>query len=202
MPDITEFTRIFLAAFFTFVAVFYAVRISTMKRAIASEVVFWGEKHTKSWYNHQIFRLFRACIWALCLIRVAVPNMDNYLGMITALVTPSIQALGMLLLVVGFFATSIIHFKLGKLWRSGIDPNAPAKIITQGVYRYSRNPMYISVATAQLGFFFALPSYFTLLCLLVGVFTLNSQAKVEERHLRALFPEQYTQYSSKVRRWV
>ncbi|MCG9627312.1 isoprenylcysteine carboxylmethyltransferase family protein [Vibrio mediterranei] len=202
MLDLTEFTRLYLALFFTFVAAFYAVRITLMKRTMASEVVFAGKKYSKSWCNHMTFRLFRGGIWGLCLLRLAYPSMDNYLGMITSLVSPMFQASGILLLSIGFIATSAIHFKLGDQWRSGIDPKAPSKIITNGVYRYSRNPMYVSVAAAQLGFFLALPCYFTLICLLVGLFTLNSQAKVEESHLKALFPKQYAQYSSIVRRWI
>lgn len=123
MQDITEFTRIFLALFFSFVATFYVVRIIVVKSAIASEVVFVGEKYTKEWCNQLTFRLFRTCICCVCLLRLAYPTIDSYLGMITSLVSPIFQFLGMLLLGLGlgFTATSVIHFKLGELWRSGID---------------------------------------------------------------------------------
>jgi protein-S-isoprenylcysteine O-methyltransferase Ste14 len=62
--------------------------------------------------------------------------------------------------------------------------------------------MFVCVAVAQLGFFFALPSVFSLVCLIVGLYTLNSQTIEEEIHLSQKFPKAYTAYKSKVRRWV
>ena len=122
--------------------------------------------------------------------------------MIAELQTPAILVSGNVLLTLGFLSTLGIHFRLGREWRSGIDPGGPRHLISSGVYGFSRNPMFLSVAISQLGFFLAIPSLFSLVCLLVGLYTLHSQALAEETHLVGLFPEDYRDYASRVRRWI
>ena len=234
--DITEFTRFYLAAFYTFVAIFYTVKVLVNKRQInrqssnqasiqlstrndsqhdtqngfqndhlhnnQQEVIFTGERFCSTWWNHMTFRVFRATIWMICLARFFFPNVDNYLGMLFFSESFSIVLLGNLLLTLGFMMTVIIHFKMGKQWRSGIDPSGPKKLITDGFYKFSRNPMFLSIALSQFAFFLALPSLFSLLCFIIGVMALYRQILSEETHLLQHFPEQYNIYSTKVRRWL
>lgn len=202
MIDITEVARTYLAIFYTFVAVFYTSRIILMKRALNKELVFPGEKYCVNWWNHIIFRVFRALIWAVCLVRWIYPEFDYYLGIIEGLYTSPVIATGLVLLTFGFVFTLLVHYKMGKIWRSGIDPYGPKELIQTGFYRYTRNPMFCFVALAQLGFFFALPSCFSATCLVIGLYTLNSQAKEEEKHLIKVYPNEYGQYANRVRRWL
>lgn len=110
--------------------------------------------------------------------------------------------LGNILLTIGFLLTIYVHLNLAKNWRSGIDPLGPQQLKTSGLYSYSRNPMYVGVAVAQLGFFLALPSLFTLICLIVGFYTLRSQIRVEEGHLTTRFSAHYLAYKQNVPRWL
>ncbi|MEW6983783.1 isoprenylcysteine carboxylmethyltransferase family protein [Colwelliaceae bacterium 6471] len=200
--EIIEFTKVYLAVFYSIVAAFYTFRVINKKRKTGKSLVFAGKQYCKTWWNHIAFRFFRISIWMVCLFRLFYPNTDIYLGMINILTLSSVIGLGLILLTVGFLSTVLIHYSLGKEWRSGIDPSGPAKVITSGVYQFSRNPMFVSIAIAQLGFFFAMPSVFSLLCLIVGLYTLHSQALEEEIHLSQKFPIEYAAYVSKVRRWV
>ena len=61
--------------------------------------------------------------------------------------------------------------------------------------------MFIGVMLAQIGLFIAVPSLFTLICMLVGWIAIHMQLKAEERHLAEKFPEAYSDYCSKVPRW-
>ncbi len=149
-----------------------------------------------------LFRAFRFTIWMVCLFRLFFPSLDSYLGLIDSLTVWPVVLAGNILLTTGFLFTVVIHFGLGDLWRSGIDPQAPKKLKTDGVYRFSRNPMFLGVATAQLGFLLALPSVFSSVCLIVGLYTLHSQTMAEESHLLKLFPEDYRHYMDRVPRWL
>lgn len=173
-----------------------------MKRATGQEVVFPGQPWCNEWWNHLAFRFFRITIWLVCVTRLFYPGLDDYLGMFNGMQAPAFIISGLVLLTLGFLLTITTHFQMRFQWRSGIDPTGPKKIITTGLYQYSRNPMFCFVATAQLGFFMALPSFFSLLCLVIGLYTLNSQAKAEEKHLTRTFPTLYPQYTSQVRRWL
>lgn len=200
--EIEAFTRIYLAGFYTFVAVFYTLRVVLIKKASANEVIFPGERFFTTWWNHMTFRFFRVAIWMVCLFRVFFPEIDNYLGGISALQsTPTILS-GNILITLGFILTLVVHYNLGKDWRSGIDPKGPSKIISHGFYKYSRNPMFIFIAVSQLGFFLALPTIFSLVCLVVGVYTLKKQTQSEELYLSNAFPKEYQHYSSVVPRWL
>lgn len=198
---IVEFTRIYLALFYTGVAVFYTIRITTKDRTGSQEVVFPGARFSVTWWNHMLFRAFRITIWLVCLLRWPFPFIDEYLGIFLALNGWPLVPAGVFLLTAGFLFVIATHFDLGRQWRSGIDPRGPDRLRTDGFYRYSRNPMFLGIAVAQVGFFLALPSVFTALCLLVGWYTLHRQTLAEELHLAERFSEDYQRYRSQVRRW-
>lgn len=199
---IIEFTRAYLAFFYTGVAVFYAVRITATKRSGVPEVVFPGERFSATWFNHMAFRAFRLTIWMVCVCRFFYPGLDAFLGMFHALNAWPVVFVGNVLLTAGFLFTLVTHFSLGSAWRSGIDPDQPRALKTDGFYRFSRNPMFLGVSVAQLGFFLALPSVFSAVCLVVGWYTLHSQAREEEGHLMAMFAGEYLRYRADVRRWL
>ncbi len=199
---LVEFTRVYLAIFYTCVAAFYAVRITARKRAGSREVVFPGEVFCSTWWNHMLFRAFRFTIWMVCLFRLFFPSLDSYLGFFAGLNVWPVVLVGNILLTAGFLFTVATHFSLGRDWRSGIDPRGPEKLKTDGVYRFSRNPMFLGVATAQVGFLLAMPSVFSGVCLLVGLYALYSQTVAEEAHLLKSFPQDYRRYANQVRRWL
>ena len=197
-----EFARLYLAAFYSFVAAFYSVRILLKKHRTSREMVFPGERFCSTWWNHMIFRFFRAAIWMTCVFRWLFPAIDNNLGIISELNIWPVVLSGIVLLTAGFAFTVAVHFNLGDRWRSGIDPGEPQYLITDGYYRFTRNPMFLGVATAQFGFFLALPSLFSGVCLFIGLYILRRQALAEEAHLLQTFPNDYRAYMRNVRRWL
>ncbi len=202
VSTLESFTRIYLAVFFTGVAIFYTSMILYKKRQLGDEVVFPGQPNSCSWWNHLVFRLFRVTIWMVCLFRWPFPAIDSYLYEFSHLKTTAVMLTGNSLLTLGFLGAVVTNLSLGSDWRSGINPFGPSRLKTDGWFRYSRNPMFLSVAIAQLGFFFALPSLFTLICLVAGWVSLYVQVIVEEKHLSDKFGAEYQSYTTKVARWI
>jgi len=62
--------------------------------------------------------------------------------------------------------------------------------------------MYLGIVAAQVGFFLALPSIFSLICLVVGLIAIYRQTLVEEAHLTHRFSTQYKEYKLLVPRWL
>ena len=199
---VMTFTRGYLALFYTLVAAFYTIRIIVGKRSAHAELVHPGERYCASWWNHMTFRVFRVVIWLVCVCRYFFPATDSVLGRFTLLNHPEIILSGDLLLALGFSTVIVIHTTMGNHWRSGIDNTGPKKLITHGFFRYSRNPIFLAVACAQVGFFLALPSVFTLICLLVGLYILHRQVLCEESHLLRMFQQDYVNYTLKTGRWL
>lgn len=200
--EVVEFTRLYLAIFYSCVAIFYFTRILMLEKKSNVDVVFTGERFCSTWWNHMVFRVFRFSIWMVCLLRVYYPSIDAYLGMMTSLERVPIILSGDLLLTSGFLLIISVHVSLGSRWRSGIDPKKPDQLITDGFYQYSRNPIFMSIALCQIGFFLALPCVFSLFCLFFGMSVLHRQTLSEERHLSKKFPNEYQTYSAKIHRWL
>ena len=80
---------------------------------------------------------------------------------------------------------------------------AASALITDGPYRFSRNPTYLSLTLLYLGLGIVLDSGWVMI-LVVPVFLLMDLWVVrrEERHLEAKFGEQYLHYKASVRRWL
>jgi protein-S-isoprenylcysteine O-methyltransferase Ste14 len=85
-------------------------------------------------------------------------------------------------------------------------PTAPERarcLVTTGVYRHSRNPMYLGTLVALFAVATLLANAFSLLASAAFVAYIGRlQIASEERVLRARFGPAYEEYASRVRRWI
>ena len=81
--------------------------------------------------------------------------------------------------------------------------NGAKVLITDGPFRFSRNPTYVSLTLLYLGLGFVFDNVWVLI-LALPVLILMDQwiIKREEFHLEAVFGEKYLHYKSNVRRWL
>ena len=99
-------------------------------------------------------------------------------------------------------AACIVEFaRSGRGTLSPVDP--PRRLVVRGLYRYVRNPMYLSVTMIVLGEALvtgsrALPVYLGAWFVVVNVFVIA----YEEPSLRARFGREYDDYTRRVGRWV
>jgi protein-S-isoprenylcysteine O-methyltransferase Ste14 len=80
--------------------------------------------------------------------------------------------------------------------------DAPKKLVVRGLYRYTRNPMYLGVLTILIGWTVVFQSA-TLVCYVIAVATCFHLFVVfyEERHLQRKFGNEYDDYRARVNRW-
>jgi len=79
----------------------------------------------------------------------------------------------------------------------------PSALITEGMYRYSRNPTYISMITVCIGIAVVSGNVWVLLTTAITALYLNVNiVPIEEKYLEAQFGEEYRQYKIRVRRWL
>ena len=87
---------------------------------------------------------------------------------------------------------------------TNVNPYKPSTAIVQsGPFRYSRNPLYLSLTLLYVGIALLVDSLwpFLLLPFLIGVMIKGVIAR-EERYLEAKFGEEYRAYAARVRRWL
>ncbi len=198
--DISQLVRVFLGAYFTFIAIFYSLKLLLNKTG--QQLSRIGDVGTAHWLGHITFRVFRLLIWGVCVARIFYHDIDLYLGVVEIWNGVLINLLGALLLVVSFGVIYLAHQALKDSWRLGIDPHGPEILVTHNIYSKTRNPIFIGVLIGQFGFFLALPSVFSLVCFLLGSAAIFKQIKLEEAYLQQHIPRQYADYSRRVPRWL
>ena len=81
--------------------------------------------------------------------------------------------------------------------------DAPKRLVARGLYRYTRNPMYIAVLSGIGGWAALFHEPFLLLYgLLVGLLFHLFVVAYEEPHLRARFGAEYEAFCARVPRWL
>lgn len=81
--------------------------------------------------------------------------------------------------------------------------SAASKLVTWGPYRFTRNPMYVSLVLAYVGAAALLSQLLVLFLLPLPIILLRAIViPFEEKRMREVFGEAYEQYCSRVRRWL
>ena len=111
--------------------------------------------------------------------------------------------LGILLLLVG---PLIIAWASNLFKKVRTTPGAferPSHLVTQGPYRFSRNPMYLGLAIALVGLSFLFGTIMPMMVIPVFVWIVSKYIiNVEERALEEAFDQTYLEYKGRVRRWI
>jgi protein-S-isoprenylcysteine O-methyltransferase Ste14 len=76
------------------------------------------------------------------------------------------------------------------------------ELVTKGVYRVSRNPMYVGLLLMQFGVGIACSSWLYLLLTVVLVILLNANLSAEERYCLYRYGDDYRRYVNSTPRWI
>jgi protein-S-isoprenylcysteine O-methyltransferase Ste14 len=101
-----------------------------------------------------------------------------------------------LLLMLG----SLVSF--GQSFRVGIDTERPDKLVTTGVFAFSRNPIYTAFAAILLGQFHVFPNWILLAYTVGGFWLFHRQVLREEDYLKGHYGQEYAEYCKRVRRYI
>ncbi|MEA3538616.1 MAG: isoprenylcysteine carboxylmethyltransferase family protein [Pseudomonadota bacterium] len=110
---------------------------------------------------------------------------------------------GMILAIAGL---GLVFAALLRFRRADTNPEPwrqTTAFVASGVYRWTRNPMYLGMALIFAGLALIFDSLATLLLLPFVVILIDRQVIArEERYLEAKFGDDYRAYKDKVRRWL
>jgi protein-S-isoprenylcysteine O-methyltransferase Ste14 len=107
--------------------------------------------------------------------------------------------------VLGIAAAGLgfVEFKRARTTVNPLKPGSSSTLVTRGVYRRTRNPMYLGFLLVLVGVAVATANLLAVLLLPAFVLYMNRfQIKPEERALSAMFGAQFENYCAKVRRWI
>lgn len=108
-----------------------------------------------------------------------------------------VAAVGGLVSIVG-----VREFQRARTTVNPLHPDRATAVVTSGIYRFTRNPMYVGIAFVLIGWFVAVGSLSAIAGLPLFVWYITRfQIVPEERALSAKFGAEYTDYLKGVRRW-
>jgi protein-S-isoprenylcysteine O-methyltransferase Ste14 len=113
--------------------------------------------------------------------------------------------IALVLLAVGqsISISGMVAFRRAKTTMNPIKASAASSLVSSGVYRFTRNPMYLGLLITLLAWAVFLSNPLALLFLPLYVLYINRyQIGPEERVLASLFGAEYAAYKKKVRRWL
>ena len=151
------------------------------------------------WLEHRIppvvvVAIFALAMWLLSLITTRVPIAPGLSITLSALLAG---------LAMGLMLSGVLAFRRANTTLNPIDSTASSNLVMNGVFGFSRNPMYLGMAIVLLAWAVYLGSVSALLgpCLFVAYMT-RFQIIPEERALTRKFAAQFGRYQQKVRRWL
>jgi protein-S-isoprenylcysteine O-methyltransferase Ste14 len=95
---------------------------------------------------------------------------------------------------------SLVSF--GRSFRVGIDADRPDKLVTTGIFAYSRNPIYVAFGFVLIGQFLIFSNWILLVYMPAAVWLFHRQIAREEEFLRSHYGRQYEEYCARVRRYL
>jgi len=113
-----------------------------------------------------------------------------------------LDLIGISIMILGFVICLTAQFYMRSSWRIGIDVDNQVKLITAGVFKYSRNPFFLGTFFSYLGFFLVLPNILSFAVGTVYYFLIQIQVRLEEENLNNKLGSTYQDYCAKVRRWI
>lgn len=149
-----------------------------------------------------LFRLTMAACTAIVLIYSFWNEGYQFLAPIVWLQQPALRTTGVILLIVSLVWILLAQQQMGDSWRIGIDQEQMTALVRRGVFKLSRNPIFLGMRFTLLGYFLVLPNAASLAVLVLGDALMQIQVRLEEEYLSRRHGEAYAQYRRQTRRWL
>jgi protein-S-isoprenylcysteine O-methyltransferase Ste14 len=109
---------------------------------------------------------------------------------------------GVLLCLAGLFLLFLSLVSFGNSFRVGIDQDRPDKLVTTGIFAFSRNPIYVAFGIVLLGQFLLFSNWILLVYMIAAAWLFHRQVLREEDYMRNHYGQQYLEYCEQVRRYI
>jgi len=135
----------------------------------------------------------------------AAPALDlaGAFGTVASLQRPLLQIAGVACFALGFWLTVRAQLDMGESWRIGVDTGEVTALVTSGVFRAVRNPIFTGMVLAAIGAALMVPNPVALAGVALLALALELHVRwVEEPHLLAVHGNRYRGYAASAGRFV
>lgn len=139
---------------------------------------------------------------AVLVAALALNVSTDLFGRLTWAESPAARLAGWVLLGSSLVWMAVAQRGMGRSWRVGIDAEQRGPLVRAGLFKVSRNPIFLGLRLNLLGLFLVVPNAVTLSVALLGEALMQVQVRLEEQHLGRSFGPDYADYLRTVRRWL
>lgn len=199
----TDFIRFFITFYFiifftvSFVGISYRVakRIGKNPNVLPKDDSAYG---LVGFY----FKLILLALFMYTILLLLFPKDMFSAFKINALEYNLIQYTGLGLMMMAMIWVVIAQLQMKNSWRIGIDSITKTELVTDGLFRFSRNPVFLGMTISLVGFFLVFPNVITFSFLLTGNILMQIQIRLEEEFLLKEHGEIYLTYKKRVKRML
>jgi protein-S-isoprenylcysteine O-methyltransferase Ste14 len=110
---------------------------------------------------------------------------------------------GLALMVLGAVLTFVAQLEMGSSWRIGVQSTEVTELITTGLFRWVRNPIFAAMLVVLLGVLLTVPNLIASFAFAVSLIGSELHVRrVEEPYLIRIHGERYRAYAQRVGRFV
>ncbi len=199
-----EFIRIFLPTYLAvfFFAIFLLRTFIVWKKTGVNAYVVLKKEGAEGIIS-RYFKIIPLASIFVVVIASGFPDIYPYLSPIQWLDNLLfVKLTGIFLLMISLIWIWLSQTQMGNAWRIGIDNENKTHLVADGLFRISRNPIFLGMKVNVIGFLLVIPNAATLAIMLLTYIVVELQVALEEQHLLESHGDDYVNYCKKVRRWL
>ncbi len=191
----TDFIRFFAPLYFIvfFAIAFLGTSVMVYKRTGRNPDVLPGDSSAYGLIG-RYFKIILITLFVYTLFILLFPGKTLPAFKIRFLDHSGFRYSGILMMISAFIWVITAQIQMKDSWRIGIDHTTKTKLIVTGLFRISRNPVFLGMTVALIGFLFLVPTVISFTFLLSGHMLMQIQIRLEEEHLLQQHGTDYLNY--------
>lgn len=177
---------------------FYFIKFFSLRKK-GIKVNNLGSKYNKT---KQVIRLELVLKFFTCIMFVveiaSIIIADNWYYIN---VSPFIKIIGLIFILLGDISFILSIYFMKNSWRVGIDEASNESLITNGIYKISRNPAFLGFDLTYIGMSLVFPNPVIIIMTIILVWLFDNQIIMEEEYLERKYKEEYIKYKKHTKRY-
>jgi protein-S-isoprenylcysteine O-methyltransferase Ste14 len=127
----------------------------------------------------------------------AILDLNGQVDRIGAFDRLIVHAVGVVVAVAGLPLIVVAQGTMGRSWRIGVDPGEKTELVTDGLFKLSRNPIYCGMVAMAVGVALMVPNPVSLAAVALFIVAVELQVRtVEEPYLRCMHRGEFTSWAA------
>jgi protein-S-isoprenylcysteine O-methyltransferase Ste14 len=181
----------------SFYITYFAKAVMLKKQGISVDLLGKGDKPKKAAHIEVVLKTITWCGVLIKFVSAICPKLLWSFN-----VPLPLQITGTVFATTGvaFFLVAVVTMRDN--WRAGFDKNQNTSLVSNGIYRFSRNPAFVGFDFLYIGCALCFPNAVMIAIAAIAVAAFHVQIMGEEKFLTEIFGQKYAEYKSRVRRYL